>query len=395
MLRPLLLAALFPTIALNAQWTLIPSGTTSQFETFDFSGDVGLLQGGVLLRTTDGGDTWSPTSLGPGLHQDVCFADATTAYVAGAVSMAMFKSTNAGVSWVQLTPPTSNSLWGVSAPTANRVYFVGTGAVVWASTNGGLTFSIRDNEDAPGNNVDVDFVSDLVGYTATEPRHVYKTENGGLTWELSFQHPTSTVYRGISFLDADHGCVVGGGGAVAVTSNGGASWTVPAAVTTSYLHNVHFADVNNGMAVGLGGGVIRTTDGGATWFAEPSFTTNDLEAVYMFSPTSAIVAGEGGVIYRNDALATSITELDAPEELHVFVDPARSVAVVSLPSAWQGGSLTLQLMDATGRLVVDQVVQGNSSVELDLGNVAPGGYVGRAIAQSSALGWFRLAVPGK
>jgi photosystem II stability/assembly factor-like uncharacterized protein len=80
-----------------------------------------------------------------------------------------------------------------------------------------------------------------------------------------------TTLLGVFFTDANTGTIVGGGGTIARTTNGGATWSAQFSGTTQTLQSVFFTDANTGTAVGGEYGevpdstILRTTDGGQTW----------------------------------------------------------------------------------------------------------------------------------
>src|SRR3989339_2118603 len=66
---------------------------------------------GQVLRTTDRGKTWAGAVV-PFANQleSVHFSSTTVGYTSGMDGI--FKSTNGGVSWVDITPPNAGLLWG-------------------------------------------------------------------------------------------------------------------------------------------------------------------------------------------------------------------------------------------------------------------------------------------
>jgi len=101
-----------------------------------------------------------------------------------------------------------------------------------------------------------------------------------------------TIYLTDRFYDvdaisADHAVVVGYGGKILVTRDGGRNWTQQRSGTDLALYGVQFADADHGWIVGQEGLILRTVDGGATWTAQESnatFTEPDgtLKRAYLF-----------------------------------------------------------------------------------------------------------------
>jgi photosystem II stability/assembly factor-like uncharacterized protein len=71
--------------------------------------------------------------------------------------------------------------------------------------------------------------------------------------------------------------VVGGGGTILKTSDGGRNWIAQNSGTSETLWTVYFTDANIGWAVGMWGTVLKTTNGGKIW----DFKAN--EKVYCLS----------------------------------------------------------------------------------------------------------------
>src|SRR5215831_19484521 len=79
--------------------------------------------------------------------------------------------------------------------------------------------------------------------------------------EAKLSDPSTANLNAISFVDANTGTAVGGGGTILHTTDGGATWTPQSSGTTFWLHGVSFLDTNTGWAVGDGGTILHTTDG--------------------------------------------------------------------------------------------------------------------------------------
>ena len=107
---------------------------------------------------------------------------------------------------------------------------------------------------------------------------------------------TTQTLNGVSFVDADHGWAVGGGGTIRHTINGGARWTAQTSGTTQTLYGVAFADADNGWAVGGGGTILRTTNGGASWSAQKSGTTQTLYGVAFADAAGGWAVGNRGAV---------------------------------------------------------------------------------------------------
>lgn len=91
----------------------------------------------------------------------------------------------------------------------------------------------------------------------------------------------------VQALSKDRAFVVGYGGKILETSNGGSTWELRASGTGNSLFNVDMVDEKNGWIVGQEGLVLHTADGGKSWQPQDGnakFTDSDGTAkqAYLF-----------------------------------------------------------------------------------------------------------------
>ncbi|HTX70183.1 MAG TPA: YCF48-related protein, partial [Thermoleophilia bacterium] len=123
------------------------------------------------------------------------------------------------------------------------------------------------------------------------------TTDGGTTWTAQTSGTTQNL-RDLAFVDASNGWVVGNGGVILHTTNGGTTWTAQTSGTTQTLRDVVFMDANNGWAVGAAGTIRHTTNGGTTWSAQTSGTTQALYSLTFRDANNGWTVGAGGTIRR-------------------------------------------------------------------------------------------------
>ena len=190
--------------------------------------------------------------------------------------------------WVPAESGTDASLRGLSAVDARVCWASGAGGTVLRTTDG-ARWSRRP---VPGAEA-LDFRSlhafdaeRAVVVSAGAPARVYRTEDGGASWALAYEHPDERAFfdavdfwddeRGLAFSDPIDGELV-----VMATADGGRSWEPIAgeALPDALEGEAGFAASGTCLRVhgsgeawiGLGGGpgarVFRTADGGASWAA--------------------------------------------------------------------------------------------------------------------------------
>jgi photosystem II stability/assembly factor-like uncharacterized protein len=154
---------------------------------------------------------------------------------------------------------------------------------------------------------------------------------GDITYEINNISPVNATTAWVSAINPAEDAVVDpndGLGVVYKTSDGGVTWEIqnPAGFQTageSFLNGVHFFDANNGIAYGdpLNGEfeIYRTTDGGDNWTLVPAASLPDPatgEFGYNSIPT---VAGNSfwfttnkGKMYRTSDMGVTWTKLNGP-----------------------------------------------------------------------------------
>ena len=151
----------------------------------------------------------------------------------------------------------------------------------------------------------------------------------------------------VQAIDADHAVVVGYGGKILLTSDGGFTWTQPKSGTAGALYTVHFVDANNGWISGQDGIILHSTDGGKTWSKQSSGTN-----VYLFSlsfidadhgwavgdKSIALQTNDGGTHWMLRKVATEEQKNERPEEAIASQDPVLyDVKFLSQDVGWVAG----------------------------------------------------------
>jgi photosystem II stability/assembly factor-like uncharacterized protein len=141
----------------------------------------------------------------------------------------------------------------------------------------------------------VDFLNDDIGFV-TGGNRVFKTENGGETWSISYTANSSVFYEDIIVINSNNMIAVGknvnsGQSTITKTSNGGASWTEIATPNFSFLKSVFFSSPNIGYCSGGGGTILKSTDAGDHWQTLNSGTGTNLESIYFVNDMVGIAVG--------------------------------------------------------------------------------------------------------
>jgi photosystem II stability/assembly factor-like uncharacterized protein len=292
---------------LNAtEWTELDPGISFSVEDVHFwDARTGIAVGthGVILRTEDAGDTWSP--LQDPLDSthwfwSVSFADDLHGAVVGNTG-AVFTTDDGGLSWTEQDSGVDVRLTGVCMVTPLAATVVGFQGTILKTMDGGATWNPQSSETS--NNLSgVAFTDEAHGITVGSFT-MLRTSDGGATWDPVSRPMENAWLFDVSFTDALHGRAVGDFTTILRTEDGGLTWTLEYSSDddAEALLGVFTADAQNATAVGwFESGqynVIRTMDGGVTWLPDPTGHDRSLHAVHH-SPDLLIVAG--GKILRAD-----------------------------------------------------------------------------------------------
>ena len=174
--------------------------------------DNGTTSIGVIMSTTDGGETWMmqdfPSAAG---LEDVYYPDLSTCFVVGSdhdMHPILATTSNGGTTWVQTVFAETALAYGIRfAPGTNTGIVLGdrfeydtlgfyrsAGVYIMRTTDGGGTWTRQTNAGAPmaGITVAAKLLSPLEGYiaggTMTTMAYIFHTTNGGATF-IGFDDP--------------------------------------------------------------------------------------------------------------------------------------------------------------------------------------------------------------
>jgi len=161
-----------------------------------------------ILRTSNGGLTWSNVSPSQAVFMDADFVDAATGWVVGG---RIYKSTNGGQDWVEQFTP-DELLYSVSFGDALNGWAVGWGPTLLRTTDGGQTWTPQF-ANAPTNVLfAVEALGPDVAWIAGGDGFVARTTDGGESWQPeSLPNASGAAFEALRFLDAKRGWVGGPG----------------------------------------------------------------------------------------------------------------------------------------------------------------------------------------
>jgi photosystem II stability/assembly factor-like uncharacterized protein len=274
----------------------LPQGNT--LRAVEFDGSLGFAAGdfGTLIRTADGGATWTgvPTGTTAALSR-ISIADQNTVVVGG--GCVLLRSDDGGQTFKRLALACGGSrVAALAFPSPQNGFVLLASGTLLRTTDGGASFA--PGGAIPDTATDLFFTDSSTGFAVTRAAAggaVYRTTDGGGTW---FARTTSTQgLNGVYFASAGTGYAVGAASTVLKTTDGGETWdpkpvddTIPGADLTSIRCASNSSCI---AATDSGDRVIRTTNGGNAYTAfSPA-----AEKVYALSFTAqnkGVAVGENG-----------------------------------------------------------------------------------------------------
>ncbi len=360
---------------------------------------------GARVRTTyDWGSTWIDNknldSAGTQLL-GITMIDSLNAYSVGAAGVVM-KTTNGGFSWSETITDSFQTLFGVSFTDSLAGTAVGDHGLILRTTDGGYSWSKsrKDSTKYPPL-LAVSFTDANNGTAVGGSGTILRTSDGGLTWIQQTSGVTNFLY-GVSCVSPTTATAVGTRGTILHTTDGGATWVKQTLVidtaahrTTDSIHYyyaVSFGNDSAGIAVGNGGRVILTTDAGTTWSVQKPSTANNLYGVTFLDTNRWIaVGGYGTTITRMDTgfIVTSAADKYAlPLATHLdqnYPNPFNPQTTIPFTLS-QRARVRLEICDILGRkvatLLSGPVEAGEHSVRWDATGFSTGVYYYRLEVRS-------------
>lgn len=262
---------------------------------------------GKIYMTSDGGLTWSIISTGlpnwPYADLDIVGNDL---YVTGP-RLNFYKTSNDGINWIPVPIPYQEFSEGYYSTSFFNDRFLTVAA------HGIMLLKIGDNPAVPiseyltqgsfnaiwADNISGRVIAVIAAANQYNPydKVIYST-NGGMNWALSTFNGISNVYpfsitdslpvnynvniRDLDMITNNLGYIVGNGGILFRTTNGGISWDslISPAPANINLFDVEFISPQTGWVFGSGGKLWRTTNSGTSWLYQ-GIVSNDITCASM------------------------------------------------------------------------------------------------------------------
>lgn len=296
-----------------ADWNLISKGNTRQIRDVFFNDTTtgwAVGEAGTIMRTTNSGENWTllHRATNGNLNSAALNIAPDKQVVSGCIvgdNGVLLRTLDNGVSWSELPKPTNQNLNSVFK-ISETYWTVGNNGIVMKSDDGGLNWSLQNIQDTTDLN-SVFFINANTGWVVGKLGLIYKTTDGGESWKRIvsiFKNELFDVY----FINDTTGWFVGANKTILKTNCGGDCLEIDSIAAQSFqmspppsrtnYSSVKFANDTTGWIVGSGGVILKTTNGGKKWFLSQSPTLNSYTSVEFKNENIGWVVGSTGTILK-------------------------------------------------------------------------------------------------
>lgn len=259
--------------------------------------------GGLMLTTSDGGKTWEKMEVdmrppgagqrpgggggpppgfgrgGPAPLYNIYFVDENVGFIIGGRAV-ILKTEDGGKTWSRKmamsdTPgrggnprPLRANLMGIQMINETTGFIAGSENTILKTTDGGETWAGSSERARVGetrNNLEgIWFVSETTGWIIGSFGTLLQTTDGGANWTKQDPGFDNNLF-GIYFIDENTGWICGQESLILHTTDGGTTWNQQKTESIDDLHDIIFVDAMVGWAVGGYNTILHTIDGGKTW----------------------------------------------------------------------------------------------------------------------------------
>ncbi|KAA0223566.1 T9SS C-terminal target domain-containing protein [candidate division KSB1 bacterium] len=332
---------------------------------------------GVVLHTEDGGSNWHEQSQSDTLLLSSVYAiDTQTAFVVGEKTEGswpsylqhgiILRTTDGGQSWTRQTFDTLSKFSSIVFVNDSTGWITVTRGTLLKTTDKGNTW--KQFSSGLGTVLNsIQFIDDSTGWVSFYGGNtLLKTLDGGENWNSQFIDSNLRMYS-FHFATASMGWAVGeysGRKNIFKTLDGGASWSPSINAPIAHYYFVHFVNENTGWAVGgyriegrLKSSIIKTIDGGGIWIEQKGPTMNEIFSIYFINENTGWAVGDG--IFKTTT--GGVVSVDEKEESGNNV-PRQIMLFQNYPNPFNSSTIfhyklpksdfvSLRVYDLLGRLV--------------------------------------------
>lgn len=378
----------------GSTWNKLNSGSSYYFNTIGFfNSSDGLAIAGsnanaYLIQSSDGGSSWAPDTLvenGPFYKMQI---DGNNCFLLNNSSQ-MMKSIDGGNSWELNQVPSITSYYkDMQFVNEFSGYLCSDSSILLKTTDGGITWEEISFHEYY-NFTSMFFLNENLGWVIdASGRKLLRTKTGGNDWFFTSFIEDGYAYKltDVFFVNEDVGYVSTYEGAIFKTIDGGDTWNKFFVFSYGGNSKIYFVSDEEGWCI-AGLNIYHTVDGGETWFNRQSFGNSGINNLFFFDNGQGWICGMSGLVAWHSSYV-SIDEVEDNEStMQVMPNPAVNNVTVVLDNKLER-IYGVKVFNMMGQQVIDlDNINETGSVELDLSFLRSGTY----IINVSSSGGNRLA----
>jgi photosystem II stability/assembly factor-like uncharacterized protein len=254
-------------------WTKRVLNTAANINEIYFRNDDNgyLVAGRKMFITDNGGKSWkealivNPDEFRDGIPEflSIRFNSKKQGFIVGSIidrndddvviGSLVLRTTDGGESWTRVPVPAKVELFHLDFDGKSRGWIVGDKGTVLSTKDNGETWDIQETGTTEVL-YNVDFRDENDGYIVGTNGTILRTEDGGTNWVKVPSSVNSTLFR-VDFADDRNGWIVGARGTILRTDDKGKTWRVESSNTTNHLYGL-YVNRSYGFSVGKDGIIL-------------------------------------------------------------------------------------------------------------------------------------------
>ncbi|MGB1040415.1 MAG: YCF48-related protein [Flavobacteriales bacterium] len=367
-----------------AQWNINAyRSDVAEIEIIDSDTLIMIGAKGQITRTTNGGNAWSTTVPFPSFRyswfSDIHFPTKNVGYISGGswfgLTNILIKTTDGGQTWDSLSSGTGagnfiNKIHFISEDTG---FMIADDRQILKTFDGGITRSPIGSVSTTRYS-DFTFTNNRVGFFASVDRissteavySILKTTDFAQTFTKVYVDKMTGVggfnNRAISkiqFIDNNNGFAVGGNGMFMKTTDGGNTWMRSFLIPYNSLTTVHFVNPTVGY-VNNAGGIYKTINGGSSWNIQQVNPVATINRITFVNDTLGF-ALSNTALYKTTNAGNFVSLKENKEEVKVLFYPNPTTGSFTVESK-NSDVKYVKVFDINGKEIINSSTRFNFDV---------------------------------
>lgn len=338
---------------------------------------ISALYNGTALnvkKTVDNGDNWEEQYSGYTSQNYYEFSspDSTDIFAVGNGGVIIHNS--GGETWTTVASGTEENLRSIFFVDDQIGFIGGDAGTILKTTDGGTTWvDLEATLDAPYSILDLHMVDASLGFIGGHS-FLQVTYDGGLNWTYvpGFSPGGGAfAFREIQFVNNNLAYACGDQGAIWKSEDGGLTWNLQETGTTESIQDIRFIDENIGFACGFNGVALKTDNGGETW---ANMTTEISENFYTldFHESRGYMGSYFGTVLTHEFISPGVS-IEEFEQSELVLYPNPTVDFVQISGVDLSAVSMIEVIDMQGATVL--MIEEPLNATLDCSTFKSGTYI--------------------